>query len=136
MDIVDLWGTMGSYRTRIELDGNSFSIKLPNGEQLNADDARTWIDANLGANVPPAALVSWLTLRPIDVKRIKDPQYDVDGRLKAFSEFGWSISTSESTFRTGTPVPTRLRVTKHPISLDIRIRKWSFREAEEENSGI
>lgn len=135
MDIVDLWGTMGSYRTRIELDRNSFSIKLPNGEQLAADDARAWVDANLGTNVPPAALVSWLMLRPIDLKRMKDPQYHLDGRLMAFSELGWSISTVESTSRPGTPLPARLRVTKHPISLDFRIRKWSFEAKADKLSG-
>lgn len=135
MDIVDLWGTMGSFRTRIELDRNSFSIILPNGEQLDANEARAWVDANLGTNVPPAALVSWLMLRPIDSDRMKDPHYDVDGRLEAFSELGWSISTVESSLRLGTPVPTRLRVTKDPISLDFRIRKWSFQEKAKKLSG-
>ena len=135
MDIVDLWGTMGSYRTRIELDKNSFSIKLPNGDQLDEEDARAWVDANLGTNVPLAALVSWLMLRPIDLKRMKDPQYDLDGRLIGFSELGWSIATVESTFRPGTPVPSRLHVTKHPISLDFRIRKWSFQSEADELSG-
>ena len=135
MDIVDLWGTMGSYRTRIELDRNSFKIKLPNGEQLDAEDARAWLDANLGTNVSPAALVSWLMLRPIDSTRMEDPKYDVNGQLQAFTELGWSIETVESTLRRGSPVPARLRIAKHLVSLDFRIRKWSFRDQDGSMSG-
>ena len=135
MDIVDLWGAMGSYRTRIELDRNSFNVKLPDGEQLDDRDARAWVVANLGTNVSPAALVSWLMLRPIDSTRMKDPKYDVNGRLKAFTELGWSIATVESTRRPGSPIPARLRIAKHPVSLDFRIRKWSFRDQDGSLSG-
>ena len=135
MDIVDLWGTMGSYRTRIELDRNSFNVKLSDGEQLDDRDARAWVVANLGTNVSPAALVSWLMLRPIDSTRMKDAKYDVNGRLKAFTELGWSIATVESTRRPGSPIPARLRIAKHPVSLDFRIRKWSFRDQDGSLSG-
>lgn len=135
MDVVDLWGTMGSYRTRIELDRNLIRVKLPNGEQLDDTDARAWFVANLGTNVPPAALVSWLMLRPIDSTRMKDPEYDVNGRLKAFTELGWSIATVESTIRPGSPIPTRLRIANHPVSLDFLIRKWSFRDQDGSRSG-
>lgn len=126
LDIVDLWGTLGSHRTRIELDENSIQVTLPNGDHLDELETRGWIDSNLGKSVSPAALISWLRLRPFVNEQIENPSYDDNGQLVAFNELGWSISTTERTYKWGIPLPTRLHVEKHPISLDFRIRSWTL----------
>ena len=124
---VDLWGALGSYRTKIEFDDESLTIALADGTLIHEEDARHWLNANLGTDVAPQALISWLLLEPLVPERITNAHYGPDNQLLAFTELGWNIELLASTEQQGHSMPTRVRVTKSPIVLDIRSRTWTLK---------
>ena len=121
--LIDLWGPLGSHRTRLRFDEHDFEIDLPDGQVLDESDAKLWLYQTFGTNTKPTSLVSWMTLQPIQRNRIKQASYDKSGRLMSFYELGWFIESLDSEPRAADKLPSRIRLSNEHVSVEILIRQ-------------
>jgi len=119
-DVIDLWGPMGSHRTRIELGERESRVLLPDGSILDETAAQIWVADLLGTEATPRSLLSWLNLEPDSPQLVSNTSFDGTGKLVAFEEYGWRIKMTESTNIGKNTVPKRVLVRKDSIELDIR----------------
>ena len=123
---IDLWGTLGTHRTRILFDDSEVEIALPNGEVLTTTEAEYWMRVNLGVAVDLQTFRSWMFGTPGEPDRTSSTSYNEIGELTSFEELGWQVEVLSRENHYNQVVPKTLRISRGGLSMEVRVNKWLF----------
>ena len=120
---VEFWGPLGSQRTRIRGDEDSFAIIDAAGERVVGANPEALMQRELGWALPVGVLSHWIRGAPSPALPWQKAAHDGKGRFDAFEQAGWQV---EVVARGGKGSPTRIRAQRGRDRIVVVCRNWVF----------
>lgn len=126
---INLWGTFNVGATQIDGRPGEVQIAQQGEDPVVTDSPETLLYQELGYELPVTELNYW-------IKGIPAPgpssalQFGENNQLQAFTQVGWQVNYMAYTnFGTET-LPTRIRIEKAPLRLDLTRLRWTLPDSQ------
>lgn len=122
---INLWGTFNVGATQIDGRPGEVTISQQGQNPVNTDSPEELLYQELGYELPVTELNYWIKGIPAPGLRA-DMQFGDNDQLMQFFQAGWQINYMAYTnFGTET-LPTRIRIEKAPLRLDLIRLNWNL----------
>ena len=125
---INLWGTFNVGATQIDGRPGEVQIVQQGEDPVFTESPEELLYQELGYELPVTELNYWIKGIPAPGAS-SELQFGENNQLRAFNQLGWQINYMAFTnFGTET-LPTRIRIEKTPLRLDLTRLRWTLPDA-------
>lgn len=129
---INLWGTFNVGATQIDGRPGEVKIVQQGEEPVYTESPEELLYQELGYELPVTELNYWIKGIPAPGPS-SDLQFGETSQLRAFQQVGWQISYLGYTNFGPETLPTRIRIEKAPLRLDLTRLRWTLPDARPDN---
>lgn len=129
---INLWGTFNVGATQIDGRPGEVQIVQQGEDPVFTESPEELLYQELGYELPVTELNYWIKGIPAPGPS-SDLQFGETNQLRAFQQVGWQISYLGYTNFGPETLPTRIRIEKAPLRLDLTRLRWTFPDNRPDN---
>ncbi|MEX0738753.1 MAG: lipoprotein insertase outer membrane protein LolB [Pseudohongiella sp.] len=122
---INLWGTFNVGATRIDGRPGEVQITQQGEDPVFTESPEALLYQELGYELPVTELNYWIKGIPAPGPS-SDLEFGETSQLRAFRQIGWQISYMAYTNFGLETLPTRIRIEKAPLRLDLTRLRWTL----------
>jgi outer membrane lipoprotein LolB len=123
-DNVDVYSPLGGKVANIAKTPSEVTLTTQDGRVLNAADAETLTEREMGFRLPLTGLSDWALGRPTASKIIAVSS-DAQGRLLTLKQDGWDISYENYVNNNGVDLPGKIVLKSEKLNLKLLVQQWA-----------
>jgi outer membrane lipoprotein LolB len=122
---ITLRGPMGGAAMRILVEGVHFAVTDEHGKTLDGDEARQFVEQNLGQGspLPIAEMRYWLVGTPAPGSAYRETT-GVGGSLTGLEQSGWTVRYDRHRAVGSLALPERIEMTTEGLRLRVAVSDW------------
>lgn len=129
---INLWGTFNVGATQIDGRPGEVQIAQQGEDPVFTDSPEALLYQELGYELPVTELNYWIKGIPAPGPS-SNLVFGETSQLRAFQQVGWQISYMAYTNFGPETLPTRIRIEKAPLRLDLTRLRWTIPDSEPDN---
>ena len=122
-DDISMLSPVGGTLAKIIIDANGVTLTRNDGKVLQATDAETLVQQQLGWRLPLGGLPDWALGRPTR-RLVNEVEWDGIGRITRLKQDHWEIEYLEYMESAGYRLPRKINLHSDRLSLRLVIERW------------